>query len=102
MDCMISEETKTAILIDIARGKSNTEICNQYKISQGTLWNWKESYKDRIENYKQRLTDNFVDSKSASIIRQLEEENTQLKQQIEMLSIEKRALELALEKLSRE
>lgn len=99
---MISEETKTNILIDIAKGKSNTEICNTYKISQGTLWNWKESCKDRINNYKARLNDNFIDSKSASIIRQLEEENATLKQQIEMLTIEKKALELALEKLSKE
>lgn len=99
---MISEETKTNILIDIAKGKSNTEICNRYKISQGTLWNWKESYKDRINNYKARLNDNFIDSKSAVIIQQLEEENATLKQQVEMLTIEKRALELALEKLTKE
>ena len=99
---MISEETKTAILIDIAKGKSNTAICNEYKISQGTLWNWKESCKDRIASYKARLNDNFIDSKSASIIRQLEEENATLKQQIEMLTVEKRALELALEKLKKE
>ena len=99
---MVNEETKTAILIDIARGKSKTEICNEYKVSQNTLWTWKERYKDRIENYKQRLTDNFVDSKSAQIIQQLEEENTQLKQQIEVLTIEKRALELALETLKKE
>lgn len=98
---MISEDTKTAILIDIARGKSNTSICNEYRISQGTLWNWKTQYNDRIANYKQRLSDNFVDEKSARIIRELEEENARLKSDLEQVQLEKRALELALEALKK-
>lgn len=88
---MLDKETRENILIALAKGQGISHIARDNKVSNGIVSLYRDKYKDRIQAYKDRINDNFIDSKSASIIRELEQqietlkdENMQLKQQLIM------------------
>lgn len=84
---MLDKETRENILIALAKGQGISHIARDNKVSNGIVSLYREKYKDRIQAYKDRINDTFVDEKSASIIRELEQqidalraENMHLKQ----------------------
>jgi putative transposase len=68
-----------------ATGRSNEEICRQHNISPQTFYRWKSKYGGMELREVQRL-------------RQLERENTELKQMLAEQLLKTKALEMALEK----
>lgn len=86
---MLDKETKERILIALAKGQGITHIARDNKVSVGIVSLYRDKYRDKIQAYKARISDNFIDDKSAQIIRELEDkidaltaENMRLKQQI--------------------
>lgn len=86
---MLDKETRENILIALAKGQGISHIARDNKVSNGIVSLYRDKYKDRIQAYKDRINDNFIDDKSAKIIRELERqidafkaENMQLKRQL--------------------
>jgi len=79
-------ETKIlAILKEAEAGMSVAEISRKYGISSGTFYNWKNKYAGMSGSEIRRM-------------RQLEEENTKLKQMYANLSLENNVLKELIEK----
>jgi len=73
------------VLKQVEGGRSATEVCREYEISQGTYYNWKAKYGGMEASDIKRLKD-------------LEAENRKLKQMFANLSLEHEALKDIVEK----
>ena len=88
---MLDKETRENILVALAKGQGISHIARDNKVSNGIVSLYRDKYKDRIQAYKDRINDTFIDDKATKIIRELEQqietlkaENMQLKQQLIM------------------
>lgn len=79
---MLNKETKEKIITQLAKGVSPTNIQRDNSVSLATVYRIKDNYSERIAYLKERLATSLIDDRSASIIRQLEEENQRLKAEI--------------------
>ena len=73
------------VLKQVEGGRSASEVCREYGISQGTYYNWKAKYGGMEASDIKRLKD-------------LEAENRKLKQMFANLSLEHEALKDIVEK----
>jgi len=73
------------VLKQVEGGRSASEVCREYGISQGTYYNWKAKYGGMEASDIRRLKD-------------LETENRKLKQMFANLSLEHEALKDIVEK----
>ena len=73
------------VLKQVEGGRSASEVCREYGISQGTYYNWKAKYGGMEASDIRRLKD-------------LEAENRKLKQMFANLSLEHEALKDIIEK----
>jgi putative transposase len=74
-----SEEQIIGILKRVERGQALADVCRETGISDATYYRWKAQYGGREVNQLRRL-------------RQLEDENRQLKQVVADLTLDNRAL----------
>lgn len=80
-----SESQIVKILKLHERGLSVSEVCKQHGISQGTFYNWKNKY-------------GGMDAKMIKRLKELEAENSKLKQMYANLSLENHAMKDLIEK----
>ena len=80
-----TEEQIVAILKENEAGTPTKELARRHGISQGTLYNWRRKY-------------GGLEVSEAKRLKQLEDENRQLKQMVADLSLDVRALKSALGK----
>jgi len=80
-----TEEQIIAILKQGEAGLSTADICRQHGISEQTFYRWKAKY-------------GGLDSSEAKRLKQLEEENRQLKHVVAELTLDNRALKDVLSK----
>jgi len=80
-----SEHQVLAILKEVEKGRTVTEVCRENSISDSTYFNWKAKYGGMTASDIKRL-------------RELEEENRQLKRMYADKSLECRALKDLIEK----
>ncbi len=80
-----SESKIISILKEHEKGRSTTDICREYGISQPTFYNWKSKYGGMNASQLKRL-------------KELEEENRKLKQMYADVSIQRDALKDVIEK----
>lgn len=73
------------ILTEYESGKTATEICRSYGISQGTLYNWKKKY-------------GGMESSDLKRLKALEEENRQLKRMYAELALDHQMAKEVIEK----
>ncbi len=85
---MLNKETKEKIITQLAKGVSPTNIQRDNSVSLATVYRIKDNYSERISYLKERLSTSIIDDRSASIIRELEEENQRLKAEISKLKEE--------------
>ncbi len=82
---MLDKETKDNIITSLAKGVSPTKIQKDNNVSLATVYRLKEENSERIAYLKERFNTSLIDDKSATIIRELEEENQKLKTEITRL-----------------
>ena len=80
-----SETQVLGILKSVENGRTVGEVCREHSISESTYFNWKAKYGGMTAAEIKRL-------------RELEEENRQLKRMFADLSLENRALKDLIEK----
>lgn len=80
-----SEHQVLAILKEVEKGRTVAEVCRENSISDSTYFNWKAKYGGMTASDIKRL-------------RELEEENRQLKRMYADTSLENRALKDLIEK----
>jgi putative transposase len=80
-----SESKIISILNEHEKGRSVSEICREYGISQPTFYNWKSKYGGMNVSQLKKL-------------KELEEENRKLKQMYADVSIQRDALKDVIEK----
>ena len=80
-----SEHQVLAILKEVEKGRKVEEVCRENTISASTYFNWKAKYGGMTASDIKRL-------------RELEEENRQLKRMFADISLENRALKDLIEK----
>ena len=80
-----SEHQVLAILKEVEKGRKVDEVCREHTISTSTYFNWKAKYGGMTASDIKRL-------------RELEEENRQLKRMFADISLENRALRDLIEK----
>lgn len=80
-----SEHQVLAILKEVEKGRKIEEVCREHTISTSTYFNWKAKYGGMTASDIKRL-------------RELEEENRQLKRMFADISLENRALKDLIEK----
>ncbi len=80
-----SEQQVLAILKEVEKGRTVGEVCRENSISDSTYFNWKAKYGGMTASDIKRL-------------RELEEENRQLKRMYADTSLENRALKDLIEK----
>lgn len=80
-----SEHQVLAILKEVEKGRKVEEVCREHTISTSTYFNWKAKYGGMTASDIKRL-------------RELEEENRQLKRMFADISLENRALKDLIEK----
>jgi putative transposase len=80
-----TEEQIIALLKESEAGASTRELCRKHGVSEQTFYRWRSKYGGMEVSEARRL-------------RQLEEENSKLKQMVADLSLDKRALEALLKK----
>ena len=80
-----SEQQVLAILKEVEKGRTVAEVCRENTISDSTYFNWKAKYGGMTASDIKRL-------------RELEEENRQLKRMYADTSLENRALKDLIEK----
>lgn len=80
-----SETQVLGILKAVENGRTVAEVCREHSISDSTYFNWKAKYGGMTAGEIKRL-------------RELEEENRQLKRMFADLSLENRALKDLIEK----
>lgn len=80
-----SEEQVVKILGEVKDGKSVAETSRQYGVSEQTIHRWKNKYGDMCVSEVKRL-------------KELEEENRNLKEIVAELELDKKALKLLLSK----
>ena len=80
-----NEEQIIAILKESESGVETGELCRRHGITRGSLYRWKAKYGGMEVSEARRL-------------RQLEEENRQLKQAVAELLLDKRALQAVVTK----
>jgi putative transposase len=80
-----SEHQVLGILKAVETGRTVAEVCREHSISESTYFNWKAKYGGMTASDIKRL-------------RELEEENRQLKRMFADLSLENRALKDLIEK----
>lgn len=80
-----SEHQVLGILKEVEKGRTVAEVCRENTISASTYFNWKAKYGGMTASDIKRL-------------RELEEENRQLKRMFADLSLENRALKDLIEK----
>lgn len=79
---MLDKETKDNIITSLAKGVSPTKIQKSNDVSLATVYRLKEENSERIAYLKERFNTSLIDDKSATIIRELENENQKLKAEI--------------------
>ncbi len=79
-----SEHQVLAILKEVEKGRKVDEVCREHTISTSTYFNWKAKYGGMTASDIKRL-------------RELEEENRQLKRMFADISLENRALKDLIE-----
>jgi putative transposase len=80
-----SEHQVLAILKEVEKGRKVGEVCRENTIAESTYFNWKAKYGGMTASDIKRL-------------RELEEENRQLKRMFADISLENRALKDLIEK----
>jgi len=80
-----NEEQIIAILKEAEAGIAHDELCRRHGITRGSLYRWKAKY-------------GGMDVSEARRLRQLEEENRQLKHAVAELLLDKRALQAVVTK----
>lgn len=80
-----SENQVLRILKEVENGRKVTEVCREHTISEATYYNWKAKYGGMTASDIKRL-------------RELEEENRQLKRMYADVSLQNRALKDLIEK----
>jgi putative transposase len=80
-----NEEQIIAMLKEAEAGRAPDELCRQHGITRGSLYRWKAKYGGMEVSEARRL-------------RQLEEENRQLKHAVAELLLDKRALQAVVTK----
>jgi putative transposase len=80
-----SEEQIVGVLKEAEAGVPLTDLCRRLGVSEGTFYRWKAKYGGLEVNEAKRL-------------RQLEEENRQLKHLVAELTLDNRALKAVLSK----
>ena len=80
-----SEEQIIAVIKRQEGGEKTSTLCRELGISQGTFYKWKAKF-------------GGMDVSEAKKLRSLEDENRKLKQLVADLSLDKQALQWALEK----
>lgn len=80
-----SEHQVLAILNEVEKGRTVGDVCREHTISTSTYFNWKTKYGGMTASDIKRL-------------RELEEENRQLKRMFADISLENRALKDLIEK----
>ncbi len=80
-----SEHQVLGILKEVEKGRTVAEVCREHSISGSTYFNWKAKYGGMTASDIKRL-------------RELEEENRQLKRMFADMSLENRALKDLIEK----
>ncbi len=80
-----TEEQIIAVLKESESGVGTSELCRKHGVSEQTFYRWRSKYGGMEVSEARRL-------------RQLEEENSKLKQMVADLSLDKRALEALLKK----
>lgn len=80
-----SEEQIIGVLREVDAGAASKEVCRRHGISRETLYRWKSKY-------------GGLDVNEAKRLRQLEEENRQLKHLVADLTLDVRALRGVLAK----
>lgn len=80
-----SETQVLGILKAVENGRTVAEVCREHSISESTYFNWKAKYGGMTASEIKRL-------------REVEEENRQLKRMFADLSLENRALKDLIEK----
>jgi len=76
------------ILKENEQGRSASDLCREYGISQGTFYNWRKKYGGMEVQQLRRL-------------KELEEENRRLKQMFADLSLDHKILKEVIEKSSK-
>ena len=85
-----SAEEKIRIVIEGLRGESSiAELCRKEGISQGIYYKWS---KDFMEAGKNRLTGDTMREANTSEVRELKDENLELKQVVAEMNLEVRRL----------
>jgi transposase len=85
-----SSEEKIRIIVEGLRGEMTiAELCRKEGISQGIYYKWS---KDFMEAGKRRLTGDTMREANTSEVRELKEENLELKQVVAELNLEVRKL----------
>ncbi len=80
-----SENQVLGILKEVENGRKVSEVCREHTISEATYYNWKANYGGMTASDIKRL-------------RELEEENRQLKMMYSDVSLQNRALKDLIEK----
>ncbi len=80
-----SEHQVLGILKEVEKGRTVADVCREHSISSSTYFNWKAKYGGMTASDIKRL-------------RELEEENRQLKRMFADMSLENRALKDLIEK----
>ena len=80
-----SENQVLGILREVENGRKVSEVCREHTISEATYYNWKAKYGGMTASDIKRL-------------RELEEENRQLKRMYADVSLQNRALKDLIEK----
>jgi putative transposase len=80
-----SENQVLGILKEVENGRKVSEVCREHTISEATYYNWKSKYGGMTASDIKRL-------------RELEEENRQLKRMYADVSLQNRALKDLIEK----
>ena len=80
-----TEEQIIAVLKESEAGIGTKELCRKHGVSEQTFYRWRSKY-------------GGMEVSEAKRLRQLEEENSKLKQMVAELSLDKRALEALLKK----
>jgi putative transposase len=80
-----TEEQIIAVLKESESGAGTKDLCRKHGVSEQTFYRWRSKYGGMEVSEARRL-------------RQLEEENSRLKQMVADLSLDKRALEALLKK----
>lgn len=91
---IFSSEEKIKIVLEGLRGEESVAVlCRKYGIHENNYYNWS---KDFLEAGKKRLSGDTERNASTSEVKDLQEENTELKDLVAELSIQVKVLKKSL------